>query len=108
MQGQAPYTFNAGVTYTVPDIGLSMSLLFNRFGRRLEAVGDTRDYDVYEESRDLYDFAVTEEFTPWMRLKFSIKDIADDDIVYTFGDTGSIWESVKVGTTYALSLSFNL
>jgi TonB-dependent receptor len=108
MQGQAPYTFNAGVTYTVPDIGLSMSLLFNRFGRRLEAVGDTRDYDVYEESRDLYDFAVTEEFTPWMRLKFSIKDIAADDIVYTFGDTGSIWESVKVGTTYALSLSFNL
>jgi hypothetical protein len=108
MQGQAPYTVNAGLTYSVPDIGLSMSMLFNRFGRRLDAVGDTRDEDIFEESRDVYDFALTEEFTKWMRLKFSIKDIAADDIVYTFGQTGSTWESIKVGTTYAISLSFSL
>jgi TonB-dependent receptor len=108
MQGQAPYTVNAGLTYSVPDIGLSMSFLFNRFGRRLDAVGDTRDEDIYEESRDVYDFALTEEFRPWMRLKLSVKDIAADDVVYTFGQTGSIWEQIKVGTTYAISLSFNL
>ncbi|HEX5131337.1 MAG TPA: TonB-dependent receptor, partial [Candidatus Krumholzibacteria bacterium] len=108
MQGQAPYTVNAGVTYSVPGIGLSMSFLFNRFGRRLDAVGDTRDQDVFEETRDLYDFALTEEFTKWMRLKFSVKDIAAKDIVYTFGESGSIWEQVKVGTTYAISLSFSL
>lgn len=108
MQGQAPYTVNAGLTYSVPGVGLSMSLLFNRFGRRLDAVGDTRDEDIFEESRDVYDFALTQEFTPWVRLKFSIKDLAPDDIVYTFGETGSIWEQVKVGTTYAISLSFSL
>lgn len=108
MQGQAPYTVNAGLTYTLPGIGLSMSFLFNRFGRRLDAVGDTRDEDIFEESRDVYDFALTQEFVRLARLKFSIKDIAADDIVYTFGQTGSIWEQVKVGTTYAISLSFNL
>ena len=108
MQGQAPYTVNAGLTYSMPDIGLSMSLLFNRFGRRLDAVGDTRDEDIFEESRDVYDFALTQQFTKLARLKFSIKDIAADDILYTFGQTGSTWEQIKVGTTYAISLSFNL
>jgi hypothetical protein len=108
LQGQAPYTVNAGLVYSVPDIGLSMSFLFNRFGRRLDAVGDTRDEDVYEEPRSVYDVALTEQFTDWIRLKFTVKDIAADDVVHTYGNTGSPWESIKVGTTYAISLSFNL
>jgi hypothetical protein len=74
----------------------------------LDAVGDTRDYDVYEESRGVLDFALTEQFTEWMRLKFYIRDITADDVVYTFGQSGSTWERVQVGTTYAVSLSFNL
>jgi hypothetical protein len=108
MQGQAPYTLNVGLIYAIPDIRLSTSLLYNRFGRRLDAVGDTRDYDVYEESRGVLDFALTEQFTEWMRLKFYIRDITADDVVYTFGQSGSTWERVQVGTTYAVSLSFNL
>ncbi|HXV13250.1 MAG TPA: TonB-dependent receptor [Candidatus Krumholzibacteria bacterium] len=108
MQGQAPYTVNAGLVYSIPDVGLSMSLLYNRFGRRLDAVGDTRDYDIFEESRDIVDFALTQQFYEWMRLKFTMKDLIGEDIVYTFGETGSVWESVKVGTTYAVSLSFSL
>jgi hypothetical protein len=108
LQGQAPYTVNAGLTYSVPEIGLSTSLLYNKFGRRLDAVGDSRDEDVYEESRDLLDFALTEQFTRWMRLKFTVKDILAQDKVLTFGNSGSVWESVNAGTTYALSLSFSL
>ncbi len=108
LQGQAPYTINAGLVYSIPDIGLSSSLLYNRFGRRLDAVGDTRDEDIFEEPRDVFDLALTEQFTAWMRLKFTIRDIAADDVVYTLGDTESAWESIKVGTTYAISLSFNL
>jgi TonB-dependent receptor len=108
LQGQAPYTLNTGLIYSMPDIGLSMSLLYNRFGRRLDAVGDTREEDIYEESRELLDFAMTEQFGDWMRLKFTIKDILAQDAVYTFGSTGSTWESIQAGTTYALSLSFSL
>ncbi len=108
LQGQAPYTVNAGLVYSVPDIGLSMSLLYNRFGRRLEAVGNTPDWDVYEEPRDQVDFALTEQFKPWMRAKFTIKDIIAEDYVETLGGTGSTWESIEAGTTYAISLSFSL
>ena len=61
-----------------------------------------------EESRDLLDFALTEQFTRWMRLKFTVKDILAQDKVLTFGNSGSVWESVNAGTTYALSLSFSL
>jgi outer membrane receptor protein involved in Fe transport len=108
LQGQAPYTVNAGLVYSLPDIGLSASFLYNRFGRRLDAVGDSRDEDVFEEPRNVYDLALTEQFNGWMRLKFTIKDIAAEDVAYTLGDSGSIWESIQVGTTYAISLSFNL
>jgi hypothetical protein len=108
LQGQAPYTVNAGLTYSVPEIGLSTSLLFNRFGRRLDAVGDSRDEDTYEEPRNLLDFALTEQFTSWVRLKFTMKDLLADDKVLTYGNSGSTWERVNAGTTYALSLSFSL
>ena len=108
MQGQAPYTVNAGLVYSLPRIGLSMSLLYNRFGRRLDAVGDTRDEDIFEEPRDVLDFALTQHIPPETRLKFTMKDIVADDYVYTFGGSGSTWESVKAGTTYAAALSFNL
>jgi TonB-dependent receptor len=108
LQGQAPYTVNAGLVYSAPDVGLSMSILYNRFGRRLDAVGDSRDEDIYEEPRDLLDFALTEQFTRWMRLKFTMKDLLADDKVLTYGKSGSTWERVNAGTTYALSLSFSL
>jgi TonB-dependent receptor len=108
LQGQAPYTMNAGLVYNLPDIGLSTSVLYNRIGKRLDAVGDTRDEDLYEEPRDLLDFALTQQFGTWMRLKFTVKDILAQDKVLLFGNTGSTWERVDAGTTYALSLSFNL
>jgi TonB-dependent receptor len=108
LQGQAPYTMNAGLVYTIPDIGLSTSVLYNRIGKRLDAVGDTRDEDLYETPRDLLDFAMTQQFGTWMRLKFTMKDILAQDKVLLYGSTGSNWQSVKTGTTYALSLSFNL
>ena len=108
LQGQAPYTLNTGLIYSVPGIGLSTSLLYNKFGRRLAAVGDSRDEDIYEEPRELLDFALTEQFTPLIRLKFTVKDILAQDKVLTFGNSGSTWERVNAGTTYALSLSFSL
>lgn len=108
LQGQAPYTVNTGLIYSIPEIGLSTSLLYNRFGRRLAAVGDSRDEDIYEESRDLLDFALTEQFSPRVRLKFTARDMLAKDKVLTFGTSGSTWERVNAGTTYALSLSFSL
>jgi hypothetical protein len=43
-----------------------------------------------------------------MRLKFTVKDMLAQDKVLTFGNSGSVWESVNTGTTYALSLAFSL
>ncbi len=108
MQGQAPYTINAGLVYSLPRFGFSMSVLYNRFGRRLDAVGDTRDEDVFEASRDVLDLALTKQFDRRTRLKFTVKDIVANDFVYTIGNSGSTWESVKAGTTYSAALSVNL
>jgi hypothetical protein len=108
MQGQAPYTVNTGLAYSLPNVGLSMSLLYSRFGRRLDAVGDTREEDIFEESRDVLDFALTQQIYQRTRLRFTAKDMIADDYVYTFGSSGSTWQSIKVGTTYAAALTVSL
>jgi hypothetical protein len=108
MQGQSPWMFNASLLFNEPRLDFSVNLLFNRFGRRLDAVGDERDQDVYEEPRDRWDLAFAKGITRWSRMKFTIKDMTADDEVLTSGPDGSVFERTKVGTTYSLSLSFNL
>ena len=49
MQGQSPWMVNLGVYFVEPEWGTTVSVLYNKFGRRLRSVGDVRDQDVYEE-----------------------------------------------------------
>jgi len=44
----------------VPEWGSTFSVFYNKFGRRLDAVGDVRELNVYEEARDMLDIAVAQ------------------------------------------------
>ena len=48
MVGQAPYVFNAGLTYLAVGNSTSATLLFNRVGERIDAAGDRPLPDVIE------------------------------------------------------------
>jgi outer membrane receptor protein involved in Fe transport len=110
MQGQAPWMMNAGVMVTTPFTGTTFNILFNKIGRRLVSVGDSRYEDVYEEPRNVIDIAVTQRISNWLGAKFTVQDVAGDDLVHTMGpsDFRGPHSTISKSSTYGLSLSFRL
>jgi len=106
LQGQAPWTVNASLAFSEPTLGTTLSILYNRFGRRLDGVGDSRELDVYEEGSDLIDVALTQEIPGGAKLKFSVRNLTGGDELYTWGSTKRMQERIRKGTTYGLSLSY--
>jgi outer membrane receptor protein involved in Fe transport len=97
---------NLSLTFTEPRLGTTLSVLYNRFGRRLDGVGDARELDVYEEGSDLYDVALSQEIPGGAKLKFSIRNLTGEDDLFTWGSSRRVQERVRRGTTYGLSLSY--
>jgi hypothetical protein len=78
------------------------------FGRRLSEVGDFRDYDVYEEPRDMVDISVSQQFFSMLEAKFTVKNLFSKDRIRTTGEDRVPFAIREEGTAYGLSLSFNL
>jgi hypothetical protein len=108
MQGQSPWTINLGLIWSDPDLGTSASILYNKFGRRLAAVGDQRDQDVYEEPRDLVDLSLTQRLSSLLELRFTMKNVFADEIRFTSGPEEVFYARYEDGREYALGLSLNL
>ncbi len=125
MQGQSPYLLNAGITYTHPQNGLSLSALVNRIGHRIEAVGnDPKGLpDIYENGRTLIDLQISKRmFNQKGELKLNISDLLNQSVIFyqnyrTDTDRVSsrsykasedrIWNSMKFGTNIGLSFSYS-
>jgi hypothetical protein len=108
MQGQAPWTLNVSLLYSAPRLGSSVHVLMNRAGRRLNAVGDSRDTDVYEETRDVFDLAFSQRLSARLDLKFAVKNVTGVDKVLTSGPDRSLYSRDSGETTYALSIGASL
>jgi len=108
MQGQSPWTVNLGLLWTDPELGTSASILYNKFGRRLAAVGDQRDQDVYEEARDLVDLSVSQRLSSIIELRFSMKNLLAEEIRYTSGPQEIFYARYADGREYALGVSLSL
>lgn len=84
MQGQSPYIVNCGLFYQSERAGLTVSLLYNRNGKRIVGIGradlsgggtvDNDIPDMYEMPRDGLDVAVTKKLGRW-ELRFSARDV---------------------------------
>ncbi|MEO8665685.1 MAG: TonB-dependent receptor [Ignavibacteria bacterium] len=113
LQGQSPYTVNAGLFYDNTELGLSTNLLYNKFGDKIAEVGRSGFSDVYEKGRDLMDFSISKTFLKSFEGKFSIKDIFNQDEVFTqkftINDSEEIEKVVRritSGTNYSFTLSY--
>ena len=106
LQGQSPYVANLGLTYFNQDAGTTATALFNRFGRRIEAVGREATPDIYEEARSQLDVVLEQRLRNNLTLKLSAGRLIGHDIVFTQGgdlvrgyDTGrSVSLSIKLGS----------
>lgn len=80
LQGLAPYTINAGLSYQGKMIGAALN--YGRSGRRLVFAGDYAKYDEYEASRDVLDLQLSARFLKErLEVKFNASDLLNQDII---------------------------
>ncbi len=113
LQGQSPYTINAGLYYDNFDLGMSANLLYNQFGDKISEVGALGFNDIYEQGRAVFDFSISQMFLINFEGKFTIRNILDEDIVFTqmfkINDNQEIEKVIRretTGTNFAFTLSY--
>ncbi len=124
MQGQSPYVINAGLTYAGSG-NTSASLLVNRVGQRIEAVGnDPKGIpDIYENGRTILDLQISQKVLRKKgEVKLNISDLLNQRSVFYQNyrmDTDKIskrsykagedrvWASYRYGSSIGLSFAYN-
>lgn len=88
LQGQSPYIVNFGLFYQKPEKGFMASLVYNRIGKRIIAVGRPSPNawesipDIYEMPRNETDLAVSKKIGEKLELKAGIKDLFGEKVVF--------------------------
>ena len=110
MQGQSPYTYNISLFFVEPDLGTSINVLYNEYGSRIDAIGNTGvgDLNVLEHKRGTVDFSLTQPLKSLMNgleAKYTIKNLNNQPAVFTHGT--SEYRNNITGISHAMQLSFN-
>jgi len=82
LQGQSPYIYNLGVYYQDTKSRFMTNIMYNEAGKRLSLVGDPTIPHVYEMPFHSLDFTLEKGITKWASLKFGIKNLLDDEVVF--------------------------
>ncbi len=110
LQGQSPFVVNFSLGYDNSDIGTSITLLVNSFGRRLAYVGTEGIPDTYEQSRSTFDISAAQKLPLGLQLRLSAKNLLDDEVLLSQEfSSGEIirTESYHTGRSISLGLSFS-
>jgi outer membrane receptor protein involved in Fe transport len=102
MHGQSDNVANIVLDYTDPDFGVTLRLLYNYVGRRLDIGAAYGLPDIYEEASNWLDFVAEKRLGTW-KLRFTAKNLLDEDIEFTQG--GEIYRRYKEGISVSLGLS---
>jgi len=116
LQGQSPYLINAGFQYDGQK-GTNMSLLYNRVGERLSLVGNADFGDIYEISRNLVDFQITQKVIKERgEVRLTIGDLLNqqyatyenrEDSKRTYqSSTDKYFSRYKPGTTFTIGFNY--
>ncbi len=89
MAGQSPYILNAGIFYYDEEKSkLMVNLMYNVIGKRIQIVGIPEQNawedipDVYEMPRNLVDLVISKKIGKYTEIKFSVKDLLNQSVVY--------------------------
>jgi len=102
MYGQSNNLANIVLDYTDLDFGVTLRLLYNYVGRRLDIGAAYGLPDIYEDASNWLDFVAEKRLGTW-KLKLAAKNLLDEDIKFTQG--GEIYRRYKEGVSVSLGLS---
>jgi hypothetical protein len=105
LQGQSPYMVNLSILFTEPTFGTTINVLYNKFGRRLDAVGFLTA-DIYEQPRDIVDVTLTQPLGSGIESKLTIKNLTNKERVLTQRDRE--YQRTNSGSVYAVQVSVEL
>ncbi len=118
MMGQSPYIINGGLYFNSEKQKLMISLLYNRLGERLVAIGTKNTPHIWELPRNSIDFTLSKGIFNGAELRIGIKDLLNEPIrqiqyesVYlnATGEKVDIKQTTheyKPGTTFSITISF--
>ena len=82
LQGQSPYSINAGIFFEDKELGLQANLLYNVIGKRIAFVGTDDNPDIYEMSRHVLDFNIQYRFKKNVELSLSANDLINQPFLF--------------------------
>ena len=103
MVGQSPYVFNAGMTYA-SNAGLSVTALYNLFGKRIASAAVVPLPDVYEQPRNQLDLAFRFPVMSRLAVKLDAKNVLDDPYELTQGTV--LREYYKSGRIFTVGMTW--
>ena len=106
LQGQSPYVVNAGLTYDNGASGTNVTVLYNHFGRRIDAVGGSSLPDIHEEDRGQLDLVLEQAFGRGLSAKLGAERLLGSQTEFTQG--GALVRSYELGRVISLSLAWDL
>jgi hypothetical protein len=106
LQGQSPYVANVGLSYGAASTGTRASLLYNRFGRRIDAVGARELPDIFEEARDQLDLTIEQSMPGGLEIKATASRLLGNVVEFTQG--GDLLRRYETGRTFSISLGWEL
>ncbi|MGE0160540.1 MAG: TonB-dependent receptor [Gemmatimonadales bacterium] len=104
MVGQSPYVINTGLTYALPDIGISATALYNIAGRRISSAAEMPLPNVYEEPRHSLDVSLRFPLFAGLRAKADLENLMDSPYEQTQGTV--VRESYRTGRTFSVGVSW--
>ncbi len=116
LQGQSPYSVNAGIFFEDKELGLQANLLYNVIGKRIAFVGTDDNPDIYEMPRHSLDFNIQYRFKKNVELSLSANDMVNQSILFIQdGNRDKKWsrkndqifQQYKPGQTISLGIKYN-
>lgn len=111
MFGQAPYVYNAMLSYTNDSLATTITFTYNVQGPRLVITGSGPIPDIYERERHLLDCRISKKFGKHFSASFTVKDLLNTAIVRSYRHNDEWikeYDSYRYGTSYTVGLSYKL
>lgn len=116
LQGQSPYSINAGIFFEDKELGLQANLLYNVIGKRIAFVGTDDNPDIYEMSRHILDFNIQYRFKKNVEISLSANDLINQPILFLQDgnrdkkwnrNSDQVFQKYQPGQTISLSVKYN-
>lgn len=110
LQGQSPFLVNLELSYDNPNSGTYASLFYNVFGDRLAEISIGGTPDVFERSRPMLDFTISQNVLSKFDLKLSVRNILNSPYKLTHEFKGAEYTRTeyKTGTSISLGIGYSI